>query len=90
MNHFMSIIRETNNVINYGIEGCIVHVMELLAEYKRDEDFEFACKCISETPSPNESYREINYYLLTQIIENRPYIRTIFNKWHIRILILYI
>lgn len=67
INLFMSIVKKNKDVTYYGLESDTVDMLILLAKYNYREDFEYACKCISETPTPNESYRNILSHMLAYI-----------------------
>ena len=90
---FMSIIQETQDVTYYGLESDSVDILILLAKHKQNKEFEYTCKCISETPTPNESYRDIIKYMLTYIDDEKKkrhnQFVNIFDTYHIDILTKY-
>ena len=90
---FMSIIQETLDVTYYGLEGDSINILILLAKHKQNKEFAFTCKCISETPTPNENYKDIIKYMLSKINnakkERRNEFVNIFDTYHIDILTKY-
>ena len=64
---------------------CLRHMHWKCLQHHYDDDFEFICKCISETPNPNENYRKIIHYLLAKI-DRGDYV---FTEWQKSILMKY-
>lgn len=86
----MSFLRQNQDITYYGLEADAVNILILLAKYKHNDDFEYACECINKTPTPNERYRDVIFYLLSYI-DNEKHKRNsiligIFDDWHINIL----
>jgi hypothetical protein len=89
----LSILKEHHDITYYGLEADAINILILLAKHKYNNRFEFVCHCISETPAPNENYRESISYLLS-CINNEKHRRNnrfigVFDDWHIKILELY-
>jgi hypothetical protein len=76
------------SIIDGYMEGDIIEMLILLAKYQYNTEFEYMCKCISETTL--ETFRQANNYMLECIYndKNNKFIN-IFNEHHILILTKY-
>ena len=83
----LRILRQGYDITHYGLEGDAVNILELLAKHQQLDNFEYVCKCISETP--NESYRNVISYLLESVTNKNRLAANILNKEHIEILAKY-
>jgi hypothetical protein len=59
------LIGKTPDIVDGFMEGDVINLLILLAKYKYNNEFEYTCKCISETEY--ESFTIANNYMLGMI-----------------------
>lgn len=88
------LIGKTPDIVDGFMEGDVINLLILLAKYKYNNEFEYTCKCISETEY--ESFTIANNYMLgmieyhKELCKKKPKLHYeyegIFDDWHIEIL----
>jgi hypothetical protein len=88
------LIGKTPDIVDGFMEGDVINLLILLAKYKYNNEFEYTCKCISETEY--ESFKTANNYMLEMIKYHKELCKKkpklyyeyegIFDDWHIEIL----
>jgi hypothetical protein len=92
------LIGKTPDIVEGFMEGDVINLLILLAKYKYNDEFEYTCKCISETEY--ESFKTSNNYMLKDIKYHKELCKKykkehqkshykydgIFDDWHIEIL----
>ena len=91
-------IGKTPDIVDGFMEGDLINLLILLAKYKYNNEFEYTCKCISETEY--ESFKTTNNYMLEKIEYHKKLCKKykkehlklyyeyegIIDDWHIEIL----
>ena len=68
LNRAIPLIGKTPDIVNGYMESNVIDLLILLAKYKYKKKFEYACKCISETPYTSFN---VNFYMLQYINDQR-------------------